>query len=83
MSQVVLPEPIRRQASPYFSWADFGDSRFVILSLLTCAMCQNVPTNVTISIKSTKIEMIHSELCQNPMVLAMNLDFVGGAFFWT
>jgi hypothetical protein len=55
-------------ASAYFSWADFGDSLFVILSPPTCAMYQNVPTNVTISITSTKVEMIHSELYQNPII---------------
>ena len=36
-------------------------------------MCQNVPTHVTISIKNAKVEMTHSEPCQN-------LKFVGQ--FW-
>jgi hypothetical protein len=37
----------------------------------TCAKCQNVPTNVAISIRRTKVEMIHSELYQNPMVFVV------------
>jgi hypothetical protein len=67
---VVIPEPIRKHASAYSSWNDFGDNLFVNLSPPAYAMCQNVPTNVTISIKSTNVEMIHSELCQNPILLA-------------